>query len=755
MAAVREARAALRTPHPDLPVIRRALVESGIEETDLHSFWAADASSCDVEALCDYLSAVQSAEAAKAPMRPVVALRAACAALHSRRSADMPVIRHMLAESGITKEELCSAWPADTPDGDVDTLRRRLAVLLSDRAAKAMTPLRQRGELIAMTHNRHRHVASCRKNRLGKDGCRYCVPYVHNIPTRVNQLRQRRLQAGESQEIAPDDVRWCPACVVEGRRSVEASRRAFTDAEAQCVRRRIKQRELLYEALPEIEAPPPPPSEGGPDGSALRQVLKKDPRCLVVEIERPCPPHGAPDRPPTAAEVFAQLKKAVKSNRVLKSGWLESADITVAALRQHMNADEVAVWLNEQCTDAYCDNGVVAPWNEILSAGLECNTAVYTLGAGSNASASTAYFAKYSIKEQHDVKTDQLVVITTAHRQVTTTHVSQAEDAGTVERTAKHLTQRIINTGSERSATEAAMVVLNQFAESHEDKKAYVNPWDLCSEAIKISERETGYVPGGTAAPRDRRSDMRERNGFEGDTGWQGTASTHRYRIGGQDKFASLADHYMYRSRELRCLNALEFTQLYEVRRVVRDGDPSSRVQQGCAFDPQSRAGTRGRQLQVQYPFMEQHPLSETHVCVRRSKYPMPVLAGGTSPRRPKGGALLRKFETWAAYHSAILVPWGYEDVYPVRRHTAVAVVQKHFAPVIRVREFEQWLLSLHTYSRGLAVHAELERPLDRLPAEFQRPPRTGPCPLYMEREYEVAAMLRDVSRRSSGRSCS
>ena len=146
---------------------------------------------------------------------------------------------------------------------------------------------------------------------------------------------------------------------------------------------------------------------------------------------------------------------------------------------------------------------------------------------------------------------------------------------------------------------------------------------------------------------------MRERNGFEGDSGWQGTASVNEYRIGDRIVWASLAHHYMYRSRELRWLNAQEFVQLYEVRRLVQDSDPNSRVQQGCAFDPQSRAGTRGRQLQVQYPFMEQHPLSETHVCVRRSKYPMPVLAGGTSPRRPKGGAPLRKFETWAAYHSA------------------------------------------------------------------------------------------------------
>eukprot|EP01047_Picozoa_sp_COSAG01_P037960 COSAG01_NODE_3050_length_6663_cov_4.316118_4_plen_1201_part_01 len=684
----------------------------------------------------------------------MAAVRKVRAALRAPQP-NLPVIRHALVESGIAEAALRPFWPAGVPDCDLDVakLYKDLAAVLPPaHAAEAMVPLRQRGELVAMNYNRHRHVASCRKGRLGKDGCRYCVPFAHNIPTRLEQLRARPHLPGDA--IVPHDVRWCSACVVEGRRTAEASRRPFTDAETQSVRRLMKKKELQYEKLPEVEALLPPPSAGGAEGSALRQMLKKDRRCLVVEIKRPCPPQGAPDRPPvTTREVFALLEEAVKGNEVLGQGWLKSADVTEEALRQYMDDEQAAAWLLEQCTDAYCDNGVVAQYSEVLSAALGCNTAVYTLGAGPNAKASSMYFAKYSIKPQYDMKHELLVVIATAHHQVTVTHTSQAEDAGTVQRLSKHLAQRIINTGAQRSATEAAMVVLNQSAEMVEDTRVYVNAWDLRGEAVAISERETGYVPCGRAAPTEQESDMRERNGFEGDSGWQGTASLHKYKIGASDVFVSLAHHYMYRSRELRHLNAVEFYQLYEVRRLVQDSDPNSRVQQGSAFDPQGRAGTRGRKCQAQHRFMAQHKLSETHVCVRRSKYPMWVPCGGTAPRRPDSEAPLRTFETWAAYYSALYIPWGYEDTYPVQRHVNPAPVQKHFAPAIKVGEFERWRLALIKHSLELGKHVGLERRPDQLPVDLRRPSRTVACSLYAERTCEVGDRLRDVSRRSSGRS--
>jgi hypothetical protein len=140
----------------------------------------------------------------------VKAVLAARAALQAPQP-DLPVIWHALVESGIAEAKLRPFWPAGVPDCDHDAtykaLYKDLAAALSATSAEAVVRQCRRGELVAMNYNRHRHVASCRKGRLGKDGCRFCVPFAHNIKTRLLQLRVRRHEP--THEITPDDVRWC------------------------------------------------------------------------------------------------------------------------------------------------------------------------------------------------------------------------------------------------------------------------------------------------------------------------------------------------------------------------------------------------------------------------------------------------------------------------------------------------------------------------------------------------------------------
>jgi hypothetical protein len=62
------------------------------------------------------------------------------------------------------------------------------------------------------------------------------------------------------------------------------------------------------------------------------------------------------------------------------------------------------------------------------------------------------YFSKYQVKPQHAVNADLLMVICTANEDIHR-NPSRADDAGTASRLSRHLTQRIINTGAERSAT--------------------------------------------------------------------------------------------------------------------------------------------------------------------------------------------------------------------------------------------------------------------------------------------------------------
>jgi hypothetical protein len=190
---------------------------------------------------------------------------------------------------------------------------------------------------------------------------------------------------------------------------------------------------------------------------------------------------------------------------------LYSASFDVCEFQKRIGTEEGAEWMLQQCSAACCDNGLVAEYCGVLSAMMECNTAVYHLGAGTNAKAASMYFSKYQVKRQYDLNYDMLVVICAAHEDIRR-NPSQATDSGTAGRMSKHLTQRIINTGSERSATEAAMVCLGQPAELTEDTNTYIDAWSLCVEACKCAD-----VPMPVSARDEQEQnddDTRARNGL-------------------------------------------------------------------------------------------------------------------------------------------------------------------------------------------------------------------------------------------------
>jgi hypothetical protein len=145
--------------------------------------------------------------------------------------------------------------------------------------------LQQRANMVAMNYNRHRHCFSCRKGKRGKVGCRFMIPFAHNIDeTRCIQLRKRT--GDDHAAIDPDDVRWCKACVLGLRHQDEP----FTEEEKHRMRLRIKERGLHYEQVDGVELP----RSLVPGGQSLREVFehltRPDDRCLVVEVKRPCPP---------------------------------------------------------------------------------------------------------------------------------------------------------------------------------------------------------------------------------------------------------------------------------------------------------------------------------------------------------------------------------------------------------------------------------------------------------------------------------
>eukprot|EP01047_Picozoa_sp_COSAG01_P002785 COSAG01_NODE_76_length_28332_cov_298.876992_15_plen_2949_part_00 len=535
--------------------------------------------------------------------------------------------------------------------------------------------LQERANMIVMNHNRHQsHCFSCRKGKRGKDGCRFMIPFPHGIDrTRCIQLKKR--DPNEPDDIQPDDVRWCKACVVGTR----AQATPFTDGEKQHIRRRIIDRGLHYKQVDVQPLPQLSPVSSAKE--AFERLTAPDARCLVVEVARPCPPDGQPLSIPTKPEeVLDLLRKQLDAEEAL-----HTASFSLSEVEERLGTEAGAEWLLEQCTAAHCDNGVVAEYCAVLSAMLECNTAIYHLGAGTNAKAASTYFCKYQVKPQYDLNYDMLVVISTAMEDIRR-KPSRADDTGTPGRTTKHLAQRIINTGAERSATEAAMICLGQKAEEAEDTNTYVNAWDLCAEACKLAGVPCLSAPDEQGQTDD---DTRERNNLMGDTGHRGVSSARKYCVNKEIKWVTTAQHYMFRSVKLRHLNAMEFFQLYDVKARAKSAQSSSAA--ADTAECVQRDG-RGRKRQPSYRFLSEHPLSASHECVLRAKVMLPLLTGGSPPPRPKVSKKFPSHSTWSKYYSSLFVPWGSVD-------EDGDGTNSHFKPVVSMAEFVGWWLSLQTES--------------------------------------------------------
>jgi hypothetical protein len=297
------------------------------------------------------------------------------------------------------------------------------------------------------------------------------------------------------------------------------------------------------------------------------------------------------------------------------------------------------------------------------------------------------YFSKYQVKPQHAVNADLLMVICTANEDIHR-NPSRADDAGTASRLSRHLTQRIINTGAERSATEAAMICLGQKAEDADDTNTYVDAWGLFDEACKLAGAN---VSSGTSDEQHEQSDgdTRARNNLMGDTGHRGVSSARKYYVNKEIKWVTTAQHYVYRSVELRHLNALEFFSVYDVKQRAKSAQSTADVQ----------SDGRGRKRQPVYEFMREHPLSTSHVCALRAKFVLPVLTGGTAPSHPKGTKRLPDVCKWSIYYSALLVPWGFVND---------GATDGHFIPTVTVAAFTGWWMTLEAksikYARDIAL---------------------------------------------------
>ena len=107
-------------------------------------------------------------------------------------------------------------------------------------------------------------------------------------------------------------------------------------------------------------------------------------------------------------------------------------------------------------------NGYVTEVNDVMSATLRCNTNAQWLGTVFDSQTAMMYLASYMKKEKVDAS-DILALLASVRRQILTTHKSTAEDAGTAQRTSKHLIARMHNMslGQQKlAATQCALYLL-------------------------------------------------------------------------------------------------------------------------------------------------------------------------------------------------------------------------------------------------------------------------------------------------------
>ena len=131
-------------------------------------------------------------------------------------------------------------------------------------------------------------------------------------------------------------------------------------------------------------------------------------------------------------------------------------------------------WLQK---DIPSRNGLVVPFNDVITTVLGCNTSIQFLGNQEQSKNTLFYLAPYLTKDNVSLS-NCISVIKKSYDDVTT-NPSKAVDTGTDLRFAKHMNMRILNmldTKMEISDTQAAAALLGMEAQVVTDTFWYINP---------------------------------------------------------------------------------------------------------------------------------------------------------------------------------------------------------------------------------------------------------------------------------------
>ena len=483
------------------------------------------------------------------------------------------------------------------------------------------TEFYEASSLMATSLNIHQHSFTCFKGSSGKNGCRMSFPAPLIDSTKPVQLEENK-QDGNLEQMGK--YRVCEDIIPMNQNDVllNSSRKRLTVYE-------LKRTELL--------SPPDIPTHIlNADESILRSFVVSKIKSIIQEAS----------------------DKIVKVSTLMK--WLEN-----------LTRDSLIRIYNIVKEELPQRNGLVVPFNDVMTVVLGCNSSVQFLGNAEQSRNSIYYLVPYLTKD--NVSLSNCIPLIEKTYEEVLKRGSVAEDRGSDTRFAMHLATRLLNqldTKSEISDTQAVASLLGMSAKVLTDTYWYFNPKHHI-QFVKMSKNKQpdlmnfndtdenligtpvysdhSSLQSNTTSDNDTSSsvkshesgsnpfqyiDIRPPDDINRDKGMHQNEVIFVTKAGNGTVFKRGNEkpqitiqppyHYFYRGEMLAELTRVEYYTLIQIvprksNTKANHKDNNQGIKKGARFD-----------------FAESHVLYESHVQMIRFHQPTPIFANPTLvPRHP------------------------------------------------------------------------------------------------------------------------
>ena len=292
-------------------------------------------------------------------------------------------------------------------------------------------------------------------------------------------------------------------------------------------------------------------------------------------------------------------------------------------------------------------NGLIVPFNDVITALLGCNSSVQFLGNSEQSKNTIFYLVPYLTKDNVSLS-NCIPIIEQAYKHVIDKG-SVASDQGTDLRLAKHLGMRLLNlldSKLEISDTQAVAALLGMGAQVVTDNFWYFNPKHHIQFVKRVIKQQPevmdfndtkkmDYEPSSNSENEstttdstsdsdlsifycnDRQKDTINENEVcfvhQGGTGRIFKRGPTRTEISIQDPY-----HYFYRGEVLAVMSRLEYNILIQIEKRTKENVRGKRGVKSTFFE-----------------FAKSHVLFESHVQKLRQHQPTPIFSDNFAPKHP------------------------------------------------------------------------------------------------------------------------